>query len=136
MIWIFTFAVDQILNALTSIKNISIIVKSLTMNNLTVNNLTITINNKYISKQYLDNTSSSSRMIKPYSVADLIVNYSLKLKNIKELSFSINLNNIFNTKYVSSGWTYSYFISNTRINDNWFYPQAGFNILSGITLKF
>jgi len=101
-----------------------------------VNNLTITINNKYISKQYLDNTSSSSRMIKPYSVADLIVNYSLKLKNIKELSFSINLNNIFNTKYVSSGWTYSYFISNTRINDNWFYPQAGFNILSGITLKF
>ena len=58
-----------------------------------------------------------------------------------EIAFNLLINNIFNQEYVSNGYTYSYYYrpvgSNENIiKENFYYPQAGINFLTGITLKF
>jgi iron complex outermembrane recepter protein len=96
---------------------------------------------KYVSKQYLDNTSTESRSMNSYFVNNLSVSYKLKPKWIKEIDFNLLVNNLFDKKYVSNGYTYSYYYrpqgsTDNAITENFYYPQAGINFLTGITLKF
>ena len=60
---------------------------------------------------------------------------------IKEISLSLLVNNIFNEKYVSNRYTYSYYYrstgsNNPAITELFYYPQATRNFLVGATLKF
>jgi iron complex outermembrane recepter protein len=96
---------------------------------------------KYVGKQYLDNTSTESRSMKSYFVNNLSVSYKLKPKWIKEIDFNVLANNVFDKEYVSNGYTYSYYYrpqgsTDNAITENFYYPQAGINFLTGITLKF
>ena len=96
---------------------------------------------KYVGKQYLDNTSTNSRSMKDYFVNNLSASYKLKPKWIKEIDFNVLVNNLFDKKYVSNGYTYSYYYrpqgsTDNAITENFYYPQAGINFLTGMTLKF
>ena len=69
------------------------------------------------------------------------VSFKWKPKFIKEIALNALVNNLFDKKYVSNGYTYSYYYrpqgSNDRpITENFYYPQAGVNFLTGVTLKF
>lgn len=91
---------------------------------------------RYIGKQYLDNTSNDARSIDPYGLCDVRLRYSIKTKAIPEIGLNLMLNNIFDKKYVSNGYTFSY-ISGGELNTvNYYYPQAGFNFLLGVSLKW
>jgi iron complex outermembrane recepter protein len=91
---------------------------------------------KYVGKQYLDNTSNSSRIIDSYFTNDLRLAYRVKLLFMKELSVSLLANNIFNTQYSSNGYTYGYLGGTTEYRQNFYYPQAGRNYLLMLTLRF
>lgn len=96
---------------------------------------------QYVGKQYIDNTSSNDRSLDAYFVSNLRLSYSVKLKKLKALNLYLVVNNINDAKYISNGWSYSYYLmdgNNTkqRYNDLGFYPQAGINLLGGFTLKF
>ena len=91
---------------------------------------------KYVGKQYLDNTSDDGRSIDPYGLCDIRIRYSIKAKPFKELSFNVMLNNILDKKYVSNGYTFSYISGGEFTTLNYFYPQAGFNFLAGVTMKW
>lgn len=91
---------------------------------------------KYVGRQYLDNTGNDQRSIDSYGLCDVRVRYSIKTKPFRELGFNIMLNNVFNTRYASNGYTYSYIISNQLNTVNYYYPQAGFNWLLGVTMKW
>ena len=54
---------------------------------------------------------------------------------MKELSFHLMVNNIFDTMYSNNGYTYSY-IYGDLITENFYYPQAGTNFLAGLVFKF
>lgn len=97
---------------------------------------TIDIMGKYVDKQYLDNTSSDERSIKAYGVCDLRLHYGMKLRPFQDVSLTLAVNNIFNKWYESNGWTYSYIADGSRINTNYYYPQAGTNFLLGLNVKF
>lgn len=106
-----------------------------------IENLDFGFISKYVGKQYLDNTSTNSRSMKAYFVNNLSVSYKLKPKWIKEIDFNLLVNNIFDEKYVSNGYTYSYYYrpqgsTDDAITENFYYPQAGINFLTGLTLKF
>ena len=106
-----------------------------------INNLAIGFVSKYVDKQFLDNTSTQSRSMKAYFVNNLNASFKLKPKWITEIAFNVLVNNIFDKKYVSNGYTYSYYYRPQNSNDdaiteNFYYPQAGINLLTGITLKF
>lgn len=91
---------------------------------------------RYIGKQYLDNTSNDGRSIDPYGLCDVRVRYSIKTKAIREIGFNLMLNNILNKKYASNGYTFSYINNSQLTTVNYYYPQAGFNFLVGVTLKW
>jgi iron complex outermembrane receptor protein len=60
---------------------------------------------------------------------------------VKSIVFSALVNNMFNLKYESNGYFYTYDDdwttpgSVTTLEGAGFYPQAGINFLAGVTLK-
>jgi iron complex outermembrane receptor protein len=101
------------------------------------NAFTLGLHSNYVGKQYIDNTSDSERSIDAYFVNNLNVGYELSLKKMKAVQFNVLVNNLFNTQYITNGWTwYSYYMAGERKNDLRFFPQAGINFLASVTLKF
>ena len=106
-----------------------------------ISNLSIGFISKYVGKQYLDNTASESKSMKAYFTNNLNASFKWKTKWINEIALNILVNNLFDEKYVSNGYTYSYFYrpvgsNDSAITENFYYPQAGINFLAGVTLKF
>lgn len=112
-----------------------------------VQGLEISLMNKAVSKQYLDNTSNEERKLKPFFYSNLRIAYKLPLKrDDKEIRFTLLFNNIFNRFFESNGYTYSeryaYYDENNQqqvtptATYNYYYPQAGFNMLGGVSVRF
>lgn len=96
---------------------------------------------KFVGKQNLDNTSNNARIMKDYCTNNLSVSYKIKSKWANEITINLLINNLLDKKYVSNGYTYSYFYrpqgsDDKAITENFYYPQAGINFLTGINLKF
>lgn len=106
-----------------------------------VKGLELELYNKYISRQYLDNTGNKDRSLKGYDVTNFRVSYTFKLAFMKEISLSVLVNNLFNREYSSNGYTFSELYSNGTANPdrgdyNYYYPQAGINALGSIKIRF
>ncbi len=99
-------------------------------------NLELTWLSKYVGKQYMDNTSNNDRSLDAFFVNDLRVSYSIYPKIVKELNFSLLVNNIFNHLYEPNGYTYSYIYDRQVTTENFYYPQAGTNFLLAVRVKF
>lgn len=98
--------------------------------------LNISLINKYVGRQYLDNTSNVNRSINPYSVMDIKLTSTIKTKWIKEIMFMVSANNILSKKYETNGYTFSYYTDTTLSTFNYLAPAAPFNVLGGVSLKF
>ncbi|MBA2612408.1 MAG: TonB-dependent receptor [Bacteroidetes bacterium] len=101
-----------------------------------VKNMEITFTNKYVGRQYLDNTTNIKRSISPYYVTDARFNYTIKTNLIPEISFMFAVYNLLSTKYETNGYTYSYYTDATLNTFNYKAPAAPINFLGGISLKF
>lgn len=102
-----------------------------------VKGLELSLITKFVSRQYLDNSGNETYCLKPYSYTNLRASYTFFFsKFAQELELFVQANNLFNAKYESNGWIYSYYYENGRYADAAFYPQAGINFLGGIRLKF
>lgn len=99
-------------------------------------NAEITLLSKYVSKQYLDNTSNDERSINAYLVNDVRLAYKWRPAFAKEIVFNLLVNNIFNEVYESNGYTWGYLAGSDAYRENYYYPQAGTNFMGMITLKF
>ena len=107
------------------------------------NNLNISLLTKFVGEQYMGNTDSDYSKLDSYLTNDVNIVYEMPLKKwFKSISFNLLANNIFNVKYISNGYYYTF-------DDNWsnpgnilteeragYYPQAQFNFLAGVSLKF
>ncbi len=97
----------------------------------------IALLSKYVGKQYLDNTQDESRKLNPYFTNDIRLSYNFDMpKFAKSVGVAILLNNIFNALYESNGYTFGYIYENQTIRQNYYYPQAGFNFLMQLSLRF
>ena len=100
-------------------------------------NFDVTALSKYVGKQFLDNTSNDSRMIDAYFINDLRLSYSIKPSWMREIGISLLVNNIFDVKYASNGYTYGYLSGLQEAHrQNYYYPQAGRNFMAMVALKF
>lgn len=95
-----------------------------------VDGLRVALINKYVGKQYLDNTSNEDRVLDAYLVNHLNASYDMKLKGVKNIRWTLQVNNLFDQRYAANGYTYSY-ISGDKITENFYFPQAGINFLLG-----
>jgi len=91
---------------------------------------------KHVGRQYLDNTGNAARSIADYTLCDIRLHYSIQTKPFKELGATLMLNNVLNRKYESNGYTFSYQYGGNLTTENYYFPQAGFNWLLGVNMKF
>jgi iron complex outermembrane receptor protein len=101
-----------------------------------IKNAEIAFISKYVSRQYLDNTSTLSRSLDAYFVNDVRLNYNFSIKGIKNVGVGLLVNNIFSKKYESDGATYPDIEGGKVVNYNYFFPQAPINFLASLNLKF
>ena len=129
-----------------------------------IKNGSIALLSKYVSRQYLDNTSNinpadfplddasttnsfaRNRYLDAYFVNDVRLNYNFSVKGVKNIGVTLLVNNIFSTQYESNGATYPSLMGgnvNTGnlqgyrlVNGNYYFPQAPRNFLASVSLKF
>ncbi len=112
---------------------------------LPVKGFTATINSKYVSRQFLDNTGSSNlfdftsndngKALDAYTITDLRMDYILPVKFADQVKVNLLVANLFNEEYEPNGYTYSY-IFGEKITENFYFPMAGINFLAGIQISF
>ena len=96
----------------------------------------IDITGKYVGKQYLDNTFNNDRAISAYDYCNVLLRYAASTRPFKEMVITLALNNVFGKLYSNNGYTYSYLGSGTLYTSNYYFPQAGFNVLGGVTFRW
>lgn len=120
------------------------IVLNNTVTFLPLPNVEISLLSKYVDEQYMGNLDFSSSKLDSYFVNNLSFQYSLQPKTVfKEIVFTFLVNNLFDRQYVSNGFWGTFDFENpdkpTGVETGFFsgfYPQAGINVLGGMTLKF
>jgi iron complex outermembrane receptor protein len=101
-----------------------------------IRGLSLNLISRYVGKQYIDNTSSNDRMLDAYFVSDFIIRYSIHPKFIKEIGFSVQVNNMLNTEYETNAWVYRYYSEGSYGVYDGYFPQAGIHFFAGINLSF
>jgi iron complex outermembrane recepter protein len=111
------------------------IVGAASLHFLPVKNLDISLLNKYVGKQYLDNTQNENRKLDAYFVQDIISSYTINKGWLKEATVILQANNIFNKKYEPNGYTFSYIYGGELTTENYYFPMAGTNFMVGLNIK-
>ena len=91
----------------------------------------------------MGNIDAKSSKLKSYVTNDVNISYEIQPKSIfKSIVFSGIVSNIFNEKYVSNGYFFTFDDDYTNpgtiqtIEGSGYYPQATINFLVGMNLKF
>lgn len=99
-------------------------------------NARITLLSKGVGKQYLDNTSNEDRRIDQHLVNDLRLGYEVQPDFMKEVRLQLLVNNIFDVRYESNGYTWGYLGGGEEFRENYYFPQAGRNYMLMLTMHF
>lgn len=93
--------------------------------------------NKYVGKQYYDNTSNKDNRLADYFVSNFVAGYSFKTQKIGTIDLQVFINNIYNKRYVANAW-----VSTDKFEDNTvsiykgYFPQATRNFMVRLGLSF
>ncbi|MBT8297557.1 MAG: TonB-dependent receptor, partial [Maribacter sp.] len=105
--------------------------------------LQISLLSKYVGKQYMGNIDARGSVLDAYSQTDLNMQYVIEINSfMKRITLSALVNNIFDQKFVSNGYFFTYDDTwsvpdqTTTIEGAGYYPQAGINFLLGATFNF
>ncbi len=91
--------------------------------------LELSLLSKYVSRQFLDNTSKQSRSLAAYFTEDIRLSYNIPQKLMKQVLLMLQVNNLFNVQYSPSGYTYSYYYGGSMVTSNNYYPIAERNVM-------
>lgn len=111
------------------------VVGGATINFIPVKNGELSLLSKYVSKQYLDNTSNNARSLNAFFVQDVRAIYTIKNKGLKEINIIAQLNNVFGKKYEPNGYSFSYFVGGETVTENYYFPMAGRNFMLGLNIS-
>ena len=110
--------------------------------NLRLGAFTAELSTAWVGRQYLDNTSCRSRSLSPYSVSSLQLGYTLRPRFVRSIDLGVRVGNLFNSKYESNGWVYSYINeASGHGNDNRAFEdgraaQCGTNVMASLGISF
>jgi iron complex outermembrane receptor protein len=96
--------------------------------------LYLLFNEKFVGKQHLDNTGSSTAVITAFAVSDLGIQWDSKYGSKPSVKITFWANNIFNRMYSSNGYAYSYIYGET-VTERFYYPQAGRNYMLNFSFE-
>ena len=109
--------------------------------------------NKFVGEQFIDNTSNENTQLPSYFFSDLQLSYDLKVGPFENIRLNVLLRNLWDSSFATNAWTYRYRSAGydgrpddpyTQLEDadagiynlTGFYPQAGRNILVGLSVRF
>lgn len=101
-----------------------------------LNDLSVSLISKFVSDQYIDNTSKTESKLNSYLTHDIRVNYTFKTKWISSIDCYAQVNNLLSEEYENNAWVYYYYSENIHKRMDGYFPQAGINFMTGITLHF
>jgi len=111
-------------------------VQQLTLDIRPFRKLEISLLNKYVGKQYLDNSGDNSRVLDAFWNTDARIVYNLPVKNVlKKAQIVLQANNLFNSFYEPNGYTFSYLYGGEFTTENYYYPMAGTNFMVALNIK-
>ena len=108
-----------------------VVTGSASINILPVKNTELNLISKYVSRQYLDNTSQKSRSLAAYYVQDARLIYNYK----KQADLFFQVSNLFSKKYEPNGYSFSYINGGTQTTEKFYYPMAPVNFMAGVNIK-
>jgi iron complex outermembrane receptor protein len=92
--------------------------------------------NKYVGRQYFDNTMSESRKIDPFLVSNLRIDWSPRPAFLSGADFQLLINNIFNVMYESNAYGGNWFEDGMEKTWAYYFPQAGINFIAKAAIRF
>ncbi len=107
--------------------------------NITYNvfgNFDMYYNVKFVGKQYIDNTSSIDRMLKPYCISSLGIDYEIAGRYVKSLRFKFEISNLFNTQFCDNAYGGLWYEQGVQKSWITYFPQAGITFSGGVTISF
>ena len=97
---------------------------------------------KFVGEQFMGNIDAENSKLDSYFVNDFNLSYTFSTSKLfSNIRFSLLVNNILNTRYISNGYYYTYDDTwsvpgeTTTLDGAGYYPQATRNFLVGITLS-
>ena len=96
--------------------------------------LYLLFNEKFVGKQHLDNTGSSTAVITAFAISDFGIQWDSKYGPKPSVKITFWVNNAFNRMYASNGYAYSYIYGNT-VTERFYYPQAGRNYMLNFSFE-
>ena len=106
-------------------------------------NFQVALLTKFVGEQFMSNIEAEKSKLDAYSQTDFNLQYRTKpFTWVSDVTFTFLLNNIFDAKYSSNGYFYTFDddFSNpgsvVTVEGVGYYPQAGINFLAGITVRF
>ncbi len=91
---------------------------------------------KYVGRQYFDNTMNSERMLDPYFVNNLMIDFEPSLNSLRGASLQLLVTNIFNAQYESNAYGGNWFEDGQEKTWAYYFPQAGTGFMLRLGLKF
>jgi len=91
---------------------------------------------KYVGRQYFDNTMDSERMLDPYFVNNIMLDFEPGTEHIRGASIQVMVNNIFNAKYESNAYGGNWYEDGAEKSWAYYFPQAGTNFMVKLGFKF
>ncbi len=111
------------------------VVGGYSLNLIPFRNGLINLSGKYVSRQYLDNTSNKTRSLNPYFVQDLRLSWQLPITLFKSTELIAQVNNLLNNRYEANGYSFSYQLEGRQVAENYYFPMAGTNIMVGLNIS-
>ncbi|MCR9181786.1 MAG: TonB-dependent receptor [Flavobacteriaceae bacterium] len=98
---------------------------------------------KFVGEQYMGNIDSEASKLDSFFINDLNLVYEIKdIPVFSSILLNGMVNNIFDVKYVSNGYFFTFDDdfsepgTITTVEGAGYYPQAGIHFMAGVTLKF
>ena len=125
--------------------------KPVNVSNKKNKSLELALQNKYVGKQFIDNTSNENATIESYSFTNLKLSLSLKEILVKEIVLRFQINNLMDNLFETNAWVYRFnspgydpvpddpyarLEQGNTYNLSGYYPQAGRNFILGMQLTF
>lgn len=111
------------------------VIGGLNVNINIIQGLTASVHERYVGRQYIDNTSTLSRSLDPYHTTGISLNYQCKQNVFNDLTFNLSISNLFNKMYCSNAWVYRAMVGGSEFISDGYFPQAGISFMFGINIE-
>lgn len=97
--------------------------------------LTVSMISKYVSRQFLDNTSQTSRSLDPFFYENARMTWKVPQHLFREVQLIGMAYNILNAHYEPNGYTSSYISNQEVVTNNFYFPAATVNYMCSVNIS-